>query len=517
MDAVLLARVSTEMQEDGFSLDAQLDRLRRYCVMKELNIIKEFTFVESSFHGKRKKFYEAIDYIKKQRKQTALVVDTIDRLQRTFNEFPMLCKLIQQEKLIIHFFKDGMVVDKNSKSSVLAMWQFGIVSANMYAYSIRDNVKRSEERMLNEGLLPGPAPIGYLNDKNQDGKKTIIIDPERGPLVKKLFEEYSTGLFSMDELVKKAKQWGLRNKRSGNPITKAQFADILQNPFYYGVMYYNKNYYPHSYEKLISQDLFDKCTEVRTGRFKRTAKRTKQPFLLSGLVRCKHCGCLLSPYIKKGKYVYMRHTSPDGCQHTSNVGENIIVKEVQNQLQSIQFSDEQKQDLQKKLKTAYEKKYGNNKYQLEKSKTELDDLKENQAKLLDLLIAGTITDEVYKEKNNQFEQKKAQLENSIREMAEPDDSLDKAIDNVLNFSQNSFEIFKSSQIEEKRRILNFVFENFFMDGKNVEISMHKHFKLLSKIGACQDWCPGEDSNFHWLSQHAPEACASTNSATRAQS
>ena len=29
------------------------------------------------------------------------------------------------------------------------------------------------------------------------------------------------------------------------------------------------------------------------------------------------------------------------------------------------------------------------------------------------------------------------------------------------------------------------------------------------------WCPGEDSNFHWLSQHAPEACASTNSATRA--
>ena len=130
-------------------------------------------------------------------------------------------------------------------------------------------------------------------------------------------------------------------------------------------------------------------------------------------------------------------------------------------------------------------------------------------------ISAIITDGVYKEKNNQFEQKKAQLENSIREMAEPDDSLDKAIDNVLNFSQNSFEIFKSSQIEEKRRILNFVFENFFMDGKNVEISMHKHFKLLSKIGACQDWCPGEDSNFHCLRQHAPEACASTNFATRA--
>ena len=35
----------------------------------------------------------------------------------------------------------------------------------------------------------------------------------------------------------------------------------------------------------------------------------------------------------------------------------------------------------------------------------------------------------------------------------------------MNFSQNSFAIFKSSQIEEKRHILNIVFANFFMDGK----------------------------------------------------
>ena len=47
MKAILLARVSTEMQEDGFSLDAQLERLRNYCINKKLSIIKEFTFVES--------------------------------------------------------------------------------------------------------------------------------------------------------------------------------------------------------------------------------------------------------------------------------------------------------------------------------------------------------------------------------------------------------------------------------------------------------------------------------------
>lgn len=74
MKAVILARVSTEMQEDGFSLDAQLDRLRNYCSFKGLEIAKEFTFVESSFHGKRTKFYEAVNYIKRQSKLFAFAL-----------------------------------------------------------------------------------------------------------------------------------------------------------------------------------------------------------------------------------------------------------------------------------------------------------------------------------------------------------------------------------------------------------------------------------------------------------
>ena len=51
-------------------------------------------------------------------------------------------------------------------------------------------------------------------------------------------------------------------------------------------------------------------------------------------------------------------------------------------------------------------------------------------------------------------------------MERPNSAILTAIDKALNFSQNSYEIFKSSQIEEKRRILNIVFANFFMEGKN---------------------------------------------------
>ena len=53
-----------------------------------------------------------------------------------------------------------------------------------------------------------------------------------------------------------------------------------------------------------------------------------------------------------------------------------------------------------------------------------------------------------------------------------------------------------SQIEEKSRILNIVFANFFMEGKNPVISMRKNFNLLSNLGGCQDWCSEKDLNLH---------------------
>lgn len=47
--------------------------------------------------------------------------------------------------------------------------------------------------MLKEGLLPGPAPIGYLNIKDENGKKTIIIDPDRGHFIKNCLKNIPQG------------------------------------------------------------------------------------------------------------------------------------------------------------------------------------------------------------------------------------------------------------------------------------------------------------------------------------
>lgn len=114
--------------------------------------------------------------------------------------------------------------------------------------------------------------------------------------------------------------------------------------------------------------------------------------------------------------------------------------------------------------------------------------------MLDLLISASISKESYAVKDSEFELKKFELKQKIAKLEQPDARLDKAIDKVLNFGQNSFDIFKSSKTEEKRQILNIVFSNFLLDGENVEISMTKIYNLLSEIGGCQSWWAQMDSN-----------------------
>ena len=61
--------------------------------------------------------------------------------------------------------------------------------ASSQIYNMQDKVKDSQNRNWNEGKWQGFAPIGYINIPRRTGKQSdIIIDTERAPKVKKLFD-----------------------------------------------------------------------------------------------------------------------------------------------------------------------------------------------------------------------------------------------------------------------------------------------------------------------------------------
>ncbi len=129
--AVIFARVSSKEQEPGASLDAQHDIMAEYCQKRGLAILKKYRVIESSTVGKRTKFNEMLEFVRKQKQKTAIVVHCIDRFQRRFNECVAVEGLLKEDKIELHFYKEGLILNQNSSSADSIRWDMGILSAKM--------------------------------------------------------------------------------------------------------------------------------------------------------------------------------------------------------------------------------------------------------------------------------------------------------------------------------------------------------------------------------------------------
>ena len=125
--ALILARVSTPEQEAGHSLEAQLANLEAYAKHRGLDVVQVFRIIESSTKGYRPEFERMIEFLRKQKSRHALIVDCVDRLQRSFTHTPVLNSLMEQNLLEIHFVREGNVIDRNANSMQKMMWNMGTV------------------------------------------------------------------------------------------------------------------------------------------------------------------------------------------------------------------------------------------------------------------------------------------------------------------------------------------------------------------------------------------------------
>ena len=308
--AIILARVSSKEQEDGYSIDAQKFRLKEYCIRKGLEILKIFEFSERSTVGNRDKFKQAIEFAKQQKEIIAVVADKVDRLQRNHKETPLLNDLIEREKIELHFYTENCIMHKYSTSQEKMVWNMFVMMAQNYVDSLRDNVNRSIAQKLRVGEWVSAAPIGYIHinhgSKHDRGKGEIVVDKMLAPLIKRLFEEYATGAYTLGQMVKKTKEWGLRNSRGNQGyLCLSHVHSIIQNPFYYGMMRIQKTgkEYPHIYLPIISKELFDQCQKVRLGWNKKPFKWGGKEFIFRGLIKCATTGRVVTPFTQQKTYV----------------------------------------------------------------------------------------------------------------------------------------------------------------------------------------------------------------------
>ena len=291
---VLYARKSTESEERQIlSIESQVKEMLQLAEKEGLEIIdirRESHSAKDS--GQRPVFKEILEDIRRER-FNGILTWAPDRLSRNAGDLGSLVDLMDQKLLLqIRTFGQSFVNSPNEKFLLMILCS----QAKLENDNKSINVKRGLRTRCEMGLRPGPPPIGYLNERHMDRKCQAIIDPERAPIIKKMFEkvvyEHWTGrkLFNWLKF-----EINFKSITGNKGLTLGNIYLILQNPFYYGVFEYpvkSGNFYTGKHTPLITRELFSLVQE----QIKSQVLRVHEPkeFAFTKMMTCGLCGSGIS-------------------------------------------------------------------------------------------------------------------------------------------------------------------------------------------------------------------------------
>ena len=498
--AIILARVSSKDQEEqGTSIPAQVSRLAQYAQKLNFELLKTYELTESSSKDNRAKFEKLLKTVRDSTEPIAIVTDTVDRLQRSFKESVELDDLRKQGKIELHFNRENLVIHKDSNSSEIMRWDMAVMFAKMYVLQLSDNVKRSNQKKWELGEWCGPAPIGYLNVTLKNGRKDIVLDEERAPLVKKCFELYASGNYTFRSLAKQMKSDGLTTPKSGKFRTKGQIQEMLYNPFYYGMMLVKEKLHKHHYKPIIEKWIFDKCEAIREGRNQNSVKYASKDFSFRGILKCGSCqGSITLDETRKpsGKvFRYCRCPNAKGfCKGQKPVRIEKLQDQVFDLLETLVMSDPILDEIIVELKKGQETESEIYKINLDRLHLELEKIKKRKDTAYLDRLDGRITTDEYDKLVARFMNEEHDIQDELKESTRVDNGFLESSLTVLELAQNASRYFQEASEAKKQQILNLVLWNLQLKDGKLVYELRPPFDILLNASKTQEWLPGSDSN-----------------------
>ena len=478
------ARVSSKDQEDtGYSLPAQEKLLREYALRNDCELVKVFAIQESAA-GKvqRKIFQEMMAYVTKAKIKT-IIVETTDRLTRNFADVPVIDNWIMaSDEHNIHLVKENCVLHKNLKSHEWFMWRVKVATAEYYVKLLSENVKKGQKEKLAQGWLPTHSPIGYKT-VGEKGHKIHVIDETQAPFVRKMFELYATGNYSVKKLADEMFAMGMRS-RKGYKISTALMHLYMRNPFFSGMNRWNGKVTRGEHEPIISKELFQRVQDILDGRY--APRYAKHDVLFKGVFRCIECGGTISWETHKG-YWYGHCNHFKKCTQTEWYRQDYIEAQLAEKIRAISGRNDQLKRLIEWVQDALKEDHSEEITLRENAIRELERqyamASQRLDKLYDDKIDGKISTEFYEKK---FAQYKKEQENLLDNLSKQKDASLKYYEvgvTILEVAKRAYDIYHSPRRtpEQKRRLLSFLFESMKIDGKQILTQYHLPFSLIAGV------------------------------------
>ena len=305
----IYARVSTEEQaEHGYSIDAQLETLRKYCDVYKWEIVGEY--VDRGVSGKSiEGRYELQRLLRdaQDRKFDEVLVWKFNRMARKNIDLLHIVDLLEKNNVAFRSLSENF--DTTTSMGKFALQMMGAVG-ELERNTIVDNVKMGHKQRARTGKHNGKVPIGYRSVKvDERGKETrIVVIEEEAALVRNIFEQYAAG-HGLKAIANDLNRRGYKT-RTGKTFSTCAIRDILDNPMFVGKIRYNR--YENWAERrrngkstelilseghhpaIISEELWEKVQLLRQKKSVMPKKRFEGEYLLTGLIRCPECGAAMT-------------------------------------------------------------------------------------------------------------------------------------------------------------------------------------------------------------------------------
>lgn len=311
----IYTRVSTAMQIDGYSLDAQKARMKAYADFNDYQIVGEYEDAGKS--GKsiegRASFCRMMEDIKSGKDGVAYVlVFKLSRFGRNAADVLSTLQVMQDFGVNLICVEDGIDSSKDAGKLMISVLSAvaEIERENIRVQTMEGRIQKAREGRWNGGF----APYGY---RLVDG--VLQINEDEAPAIRTIFEQYvntDTGANGLSKYLETHGFQKLARQNGTSPLFSATLIRaILKNPVYCGKIAFGRrklekihgtrNEYhqvPQEnyllvdglHEGIVSEELWNAAQVKLLAQSKRyepvNRSKTEQAHLLSALVKCPVCG-----------------------------------------------------------------------------------------------------------------------------------------------------------------------------------------------------------------------------------
>ena len=478
----LYARKSTEDEErQVMSIEAQIAELAEYAKREGIEITETFIESKSAKKPGREIFNKMMTKVHESKEPIGLMAWHPDRLARNSIDGGQIIYCVDIGKIVSLSFPTFWF---EPTPQGLFMLQVAFGQSKYYSDNLSENVKRGKRQKLRRGEYPGKAPFGYVNNQKT---RDIDPDPVKAKIVKKSFEEYATGKYTLDSLGIRLSFWGVVSK-NGTPLAKATIYRMLTNITYLGLIIFTGETYEGKFTPIVPRATFEAVQKVLKQRSRPRKSKKSHNFPFCGLLVCGECGGAITAQFAHGSggtYRYYRCTKKFGKCHQGYLREDLLADQLKSRLQNVAICDEWAEKMSAQV-DVWEKEKSNSSQSFAQN-LEIK-IKETEVKLdilVNAFLDGSIEKETYLIKKDELIKTKTAFFEKKSDFGRKGNNWIEPLRDFIKTAHHAKKLALSNDFYEIKSLAERIGTNRKMIEKTAKLDLIRPYELIAKFS---DFC-----------------------------